>query len=311
MRWLSKLIKADNVIVDKPRHLIVLALAVKRTAEACPEPQAGAESTDDSPQKKMLDYENDILSHAKFRSREIYEQSRKQGVVDGYAEGLRQYGQERERQTQEAANCAAAMIEQQRRKTDLEYSQTVEEINKETVDFAFFLASKVLNEHIDRENSGYSDLFDQSDRANVAQENETQASGAQAIVFGETSYVNDHAVVSTPEKILINVSQADLRMQVNEGRPVSLEDIIRLDGDSRRRLVDSVDIRDVVIALKGTDEITIQTVLSGFTERMQDTIREELNLSGPALYADVEKARIRIGRVLRRLQMAGDIVCDR
>jgi len=320
MRWLSKLIKAGNVIVDKPRNLIVHTPVAVITAEVFHEPQAGAQSTDDNSQQRVLDYENNKLSHAKFQSREIHELSRKQGVANGYAEGLRQCGQERERQTQEASNCAAAMLVQHKIKLDLEYSQAVEEINRETVDFAFYLASKVLNQPIDRENSRYSSLFDRFDCANFAPANEpvanvpvaneSFANDVHSIVFGETSYVDDHADTSTPEKVLIGVPQADLRVQKEEDGLASFEEIIGLDEDSRRRLMDSVDIRDVVMALKGMDEITIQTVLSSFTERMQDTIREELNLSGSALFADVEKARIRISRVMSRLQMAGEIVIN-
>jgi hypothetical protein len=239
----------------------------------------------------------------KFESKEIYEQSRKQGVADGFAKGLEQGARDGEKHIQSAENAAVAAIEQLKTETTEEYQQTQAEVESETLDFTFALASKILNMHIDRDDPRFLNLFNRI--------NETDAPGietdgieqvAQTIVFAEVGYADNDMDAKSPDRILIAEALAE-----DEGSYPGLEDVLLLEESDRRRLMDSVDIRDLVMAFKGADESVMQAVMSGFPEMMRDTLREELNLSGHVLLSDVEKARERIGRVMRLMQKAGKI----
>ena len=306
---MSNLIKSDNVVLDKPMSLDASPCAVmsprvlKKPAKVhgkqqdCASPPVGQPLNDEQSRRE------NILNHVKFESKEIYEQSRKQGVADGFAKGLEQGARDGEKNIQSAENAAVAAIEQLITETAEEYQKTQAEVESETLDFTFALASKILNMHIDRDDPRFLNLFDRI--------NETDAPGietdgieqvAQTIVFAEVVGADNDMDAKSPDRILIASALAE-----DEGSYPGLEDVLLLEESDRRRLMDSVDIRDLVMAFKGTDESVMQAVMSGFPERMRDTLREELNLYGPVLLSDVEKARGRIGLVMHLMQKAGQI----
>jgi flagellar motor switch protein FliG len=86
------------------------------------------------------------------------------------------------------------------------------------------------------------------------------------------------------------------------------EDIITLSGRDIQRFIREVDSKDLVLALKGANKEVGEIILSNMSQRMQDTIRSELEYTHNVRLRDVEEAQQRIVSVIRRLEEEGELV---
>lgn len=86
------------------------------------------------------------------------------------------------------------------------------------------------------------------------------------------------------------------------------EDIITLGGRDIQRFIREVDSKDLVLALKGSNKEVGEVILSNMSQRMQDTIRSELEYTHNVRLRDVEEAQQRIVSVIRRLEEEGELV---
>lgn len=293
MRWLSKLIKSGNVVLDSPMDLvsILCSAAVSGVTEAAkPENGNGNVSEENSKQSSREDSKADRIHILKYRAREAYETARKQGGIEGYADGLRRGRLEGERRKEEAARNAAESIEKLKYKTESEYRQASIEVSRETLEFAVAIAARVLNDPLEEHQSRYSDLIGQ-----------ITANAQPGTVLPVRRDADDPVQPAEGQPI----SQIAVQTQADD--PITLEEILQLAAKDRIKLLENIDMRDAVASLKFADETTIQTLLAHLSDRMQDAIREEISLSGPLLAEDAVKARIRIGKVFRRLRANGDI----
>jgi hypothetical protein len=284
MRYLSKLIKADSVVLDKPRNLCTPVYPVKKPVTAGP---TGAEL--------------ELLSRAKFEAAELYEQSRKQGVADGFARGFEQGMADGGALKREAAAAATGELEKFQLGLDIEYAQAAQDAGSEALDFAFDLACKILNLQIDREDAAYRNLFEKPDEDWASEP--VQAFAEQAYEEQDCEEA-EPAAEESEDDITFDQTSAALQRDEADGGSALFADILQLGESERRQLMNTADIRDIVLALKGTGEAMVEAVLSGFPDRLQDTIREELDLAGPVLISDVEKARERIGICISRIRSA-------
>lgn len=89
------------------------------------------------------------------------------------------------------------------------------------------------------------------------------------------------------------------------------EDLALLDSRSMQKLMRSLNMRELVTALKGAGPETMETILHVFPKRTQGTIRAELEFLGPVLVSDVENAQRQVVRTLHRLRKAGEIPVNR
>ena len=86
------------------------------------------------------------------------------------------------------------------------------------------------------------------------------------------------------------------------------EDILSLDNRSIQRFIRDCDVKDLVYALKGSDENVRQVVFANMSGRMAESIQSDLEITVNVLRKDVEEAQQRIVGVIRRLEAAGELI---
>lgn len=86
------------------------------------------------------------------------------------------------------------------------------------------------------------------------------------------------------------------------------EDILNLDNRSIQRFIRDCDVKDLVYALKGSDENVRQVVFANMSSRMAESIQSDLEITVNVLRKDVEEAQQRIVGVIRRLEAAGELI---
>lgn len=85
------------------------------------------------------------------------------------------------------------------------------------------------------------------------------------------------------------------------------EDIIKLDDRAIQQIVQKSEQADLALALRGTSGSTQQAFFGNMSDRMAETIREEIEIMPPQRRKDVEDAQTRIVAVARQLEESGDI----
>ncbi len=86
------------------------------------------------------------------------------------------------------------------------------------------------------------------------------------------------------------------------------EDIVSMDNRSIQRFIRECDVKDIVYALKGSDENIKQLVFANVSTRMAESIRSDLEVTVNVRLRDVEEAQQRIVGVIRRLEEAGELI---
>lgn len=138
--------------------------------------------------------------------------------------------------------------------------------------------------------------------------------GDQAIAGGIDSLVKIlNSVDRGTERHLLEAleeSDAELVDEIRK-RMFVFEDIVKLDNHSVQRVLKEIDNRDLAIALKGTSSEVVKVVFENISKRLQEMVREDMDLMGPIRIRDVEEAQQKIVTVIRKLDDSGEIVISR
>lgn len=86
------------------------------------------------------------------------------------------------------------------------------------------------------------------------------------------------------------------------------EDLTTLDERTVQRVLREVENDDLRIALKGASDEIKQLAFQNMSERAAQSLKEDLELTGPVRVRDVEAAQQRIVAVVRRLVQAGEVI---
>lgn len=86
------------------------------------------------------------------------------------------------------------------------------------------------------------------------------------------------------------------------------EDIVSMDSRSIQRFIRECDIKDIVYALKGSDETIKELFFANVSSRMAESIQSDLEITVNVRLRDVEEAQQRIVAVIRRLEEAGELI---
>lgn len=86
------------------------------------------------------------------------------------------------------------------------------------------------------------------------------------------------------------------------------EDIITLSGRDIQRFIREIDTKDLVLALKGSNNEVKEAFFVNMSQRMKDTIQSELEYTHNVRLRDAEEAQQRIVSVVRRLEEEGELV---
>lgn len=86
------------------------------------------------------------------------------------------------------------------------------------------------------------------------------------------------------------------------------EDITILDSTAIQRFLREVDTKDMAVALKGSNKEVAATIFENMSQRMNETVKSEIEYLHNVRVRDVEDAQQRIVAVIRRLEEEGEIV---
>ncbi len=89
------------------------------------------------------------------------------------------------------------------------------------------------------------------------------------------------------------------------------EDITKLDDMTIQRILRDVDVQDLTIAIKGSNEEVKELMLSNVSSRARENILEDMEFLRNVRLKDVEDAQQKIVNVIRTLEDAGEIVVSR
>lgn len=111
-----------------------------------------------------------------------------------------------------------------------------------------------------------------------------------------------HTDAMTTRNLLKNLQNvepgiaAELRKRI-----VSFEDLAYGDPRGLQRLVKIINIRDLAMALKGSQDGVLEAIAHQMSPRAIEDLRDSIAILGPARVSDVDAARFRIMEVVRQL----------
>ncbi|MBM3267489.1 MAG: hypothetical protein FJZ01_07560 [Candidatus Sericytochromatia bacterium] len=88
----------------------------------------------------------------------------------------------------------------------------------------------------------------------------------------------------------------------------AFEDLLALDDRGVQRLLREIDLRELLLALKGSDEAMHDRIFQNVSTRMGKMLRDEMTYMGPVRKSDVEEARRKIAAVACDLEDRGEII---
>ncbi len=114
---------------------------------------------------------------------------------------------------------------------------------------------------------------------------------------------------ATERRILEHLDQVDAQLAADVRKLMfTFDDLILLDDRSLQRLLREIDNRDLVLALKGTNEELRGRIFRNQSSRAAQMLKEELEVMGPVRIRNIEEAQQRIANIVRRLDEAEEIV---
>ncbi|MEN6357836.1 MAG: flagellar motor switch protein FliG [Armatimonadota bacterium] len=113
---------------------------------------------------------------------------------------------------------------------------------------------------------------------------------------------------STEKKILDYLTEVneEIANEIKESMFV-FEDILSLDDRSIQVILRDVPQEDLRLALKGSGNDAREVFFRNMSSRAVETLKEDLEASGPIKLRDVEAAQLRIASIARQLDEAGEI----
>lgn len=143
--------------------------------------------------------------------------------------------------------------------------------------------------------------------ASLGKESYTTSGGIQAIVD-----ILNAADRSTEKSIFetLEIKDSELAEAIKK-RMFVFEDIINLDNKAVQLFLKEIDTHDLALALKSATEGVSSRIIENMSKRMQEVLKEEIDLLGPVKLRDVEDAQQRIVSVIRKLEEEGAIIVAR
>lgn len=86
------------------------------------------------------------------------------------------------------------------------------------------------------------------------------------------------------------------------------EDIISLDARAIQRFIRECELKDLVLAIKGSNKEVSGVLFANMSKRMVETVESELEITVNVRIKDVEEAQQRIVGIIRRLEDQGELV---
>lgn len=150
----------------------------------------------------------------------------------------------------------------------------------------------------------------------IVEENlESKFSSMVSIDFTEIGGVNyiadvmNHMDRSNERFIFDELSKKDEELSDEiRKRMFVFEDIVYLDDMSIQRFLRDVDSKDLVLAIKGSNQEVTNLIYKNMSQRQAETIKSDLEFTHNVRLKDVEEAQQRIVGTIRRLEEEGELV---
>lgn len=84
-------------------------------------------------------------------------------------------------------------------------------------------------------------------------------------------------------------------------------DLVTLDNASLQKVLRDVDMRDLALALKKSEDAFKARLLAGISKRAAEAVNEEIGMMGSVKLKEIDAAQLRIIEVVRRLENDGEI----
>ncbi len=89
------------------------------------------------------------------------------------------------------------------------------------------------------------------------------------------------------------------------------EDITKLDSRSIQLFLKDIENNDLALALKGATNEVSEVIFANMSKRVQEMIKEDMEVMGPVRLRDVEEAQQKIVATIRKLEDTGEIIVSR
>lgn len=117
---------------------------------------------------------------------------------------------------------------------------------------------------------------------------------------------------STEKYILEEMGKKDSKLAEEiRNRMFVFEDIATLDPVAIQRFLRDVDLKDLLITLKGASAELAEVFYSNMSNRMRETMMEDAQYLKAVRLGDVEDAQRRLVAIVRKLEEAGEIYISR
>jgi len=84
-------------------------------------------------------------------------------------------------------------------------------------------------------------------------------------------------------------------------------DLMRLDNTALQKVMREVDMRDLALALKKSDDVIKAKLLGTISKRAAETVNDEISFMGAVKLKEIDAAQLRIIEVVRKLEGEGEI----
>ena len=108
----------------------------------------------------------------------------------------------------------------------------------------------------------------------------------------------------------LDVSDSELADEIRK-RLFVFEDIAKLNNVTVQRVLREINNADLAVALKMATEDVQRTIFTNISKRLQEMIKDDMEVMGPIRVRDVEEAQQKIVNVIRKLQDTGEIIVSR
>ena len=187
---------------------------------------------------------------------------------------------------------------------------------KQSADIIASLSPEMQTEIISRISSMGSTAFEYVKEAERILERKITSMGfTDNIAVGGIDTIVDivNALDRASEKNILEsleVSDSELAEEIRK-RLFVFEDIAKLGNVAIQRVLRDINNSDLAVALKMATEDVQKTIFSNVSKRLQDMIKDDMDVMGPVRVRDVEEAQQRIVNVVRKLEDEGEIVIAR
>ncbi|MFA3783839.1 flagellar motor switch protein FliG [Melioribacteraceae bacterium 4301-Me] len=114
--------------------------------------------------------------------------------------------------------------------------------------------------------------------------------------------------ISMSKEVLEKIEEIDSTVAVEVQRLMLLfEDLIHMHDKDLQKVLQNIERKDLVLALKTADERLKNKIFSNMSERASDLIKEELQYMGMVKLKEVEAAQARIMEVVKTMEENGEI----